>query len=240
MKMSSIFAVLIGVGLAGLLAAVWSGLTGMGALEGSAIDLHRRLALAGVILAVMVHSVVFVYMIGTGRAIKDATRDFGIDPAFYQEHIALKWRAAPWALACTALLAATAVLGGVAESGGVWGWIHPLAAVLTLLVNLGGFPAEHRAIRSNGALLGRVAEATEVRNRAQLERGEDPAPPLSGLSSGGWGLVLAGSAWLPWLYGKYVMGRPGLPAWPFAVLSAAGILGFLWNLRQGHRGSSLS
>ncbi|MFQ5750150.1 MAG: hypothetical protein ACE5H3_11950 [Planctomycetota bacterium] len=235
--MSSIFAVLIGAGLAGLLAAVWSGLTGMGTLEASDLGLHRRLALAGAILAVLVHSVVFVYMIGTGRAIKDATGDFGIDPLLYQEHIALKWRAAPWALACTVLLAATAVLGGVAESGGVWKWIHPLAAVLTLLVNLGGFPAEFRAIRDNGALLGRVAEATAARNRARLERGEDPAPPLSSLSPGGWGLVVAVSAWLP---ARFVMGRPDLPAWPFAVVSVFGILGFLRNLRHGHGRGGLS
>jgi hypothetical protein len=185
------------------------------------------MALAGAILMVFVHSIVFVYMIGTGRAIKDAVREFSVPEELYTEHCDYKWRAAPWALTCTVLVVATAVLGGVTDSGGVVRWIHPILAVATLIANLYGLPAEYRTIRDNGDLLDRVAIATSEKNRDKLEQGIDPAPPLSPLTGGGWSLVLAASAWLPWLYMRYVMGRADLPWWPFLAVSAIFVAAFL-------------
>lgn len=226
MRMSGIFAVLVGVALAGLLAALYTGIISTGSLIGSGLETHRKLALGGAILVVLVHSVVFVYLIGTGRAIKDATRDHDVDPDLYREHVGYKWRAAPWALACTVATVATSVLGGALE-GGEAGWLHPLAAVVTLLCNLFGLPAEYRAIRDNGGLLDRLAMATRARNLVKIAAGQDPAPPLSPLSPTGWFLVMAVSAWLPWLYVRFIMGRSELPALPFAVVSAVFLAGFL-------------
>ena len=113
------------------------------------------------------------------------------------------------------------------QGTGFWSWFHPLFAVLALLCNLFGLPAEYRAIRDNGGLLDRVARATAEKNRKQLEQGLDPAPPASPLSGAGWSLVLGLSAWLPWVYMRFVMGRSTLPWWPFAVASLVLLLPFL-------------
>ncbi|HEX9792592.1 MAG TPA: hypothetical protein VGC54_01280 [Planctomycetota bacterium] len=233
MRMSSIFAVLVGVALAGLFAALGTGLAGMGALDADGLRTHRFLALGGAILIVAVHSMVFVYMIGTGRAIKDAVSDHGIDPALYREHIVLKWQAAPWALACSSLTVATAVLGGVVEAGLATAWLHPLAGLVTFVLNLFGLPAIWRAIRANGLLLDRVTAATAAANHEILARGEDPAPPASVLGPAGWMLLLAASAWLPWLYLRFVMGRSDFPAWPFVIASALCLAGFAREVVRG-------
>ena len=231
MRMSAIFAALCGVALAGLIGALGTGLTA-GGLDESSLVAHRGMALAGAILVVFAHSVVFVYMIGTGRAIKDAVRDFDVDQALYDEHCDYKWRAAPWALTCTALVVATAVLGGVTDSGGVAVWIHPILAVATLIANLYGLPAEYRTIRDNGVLLDRVAEVTAEKNRDKIAAGVDPAPPASPLTGGGWSLVMAASAWLPWLYIRYVMGRSDTPWWPFLAASLIFVVAFVRGLRK--------
>ncbi|KAA3609059.1 MAG: hypothetical protein DWQ01_10785 [Planctomycetota bacterium] len=227
--MHKIFAVMVGVALAGLFAAMGTGLSGMGAIDPSGLDAHRRFALGGSILVVMVHSLVFVYMIGTGRAIKDAVRDHGIEARYYEIHKRYKWQAAPWALSCATLGVATPVLGGVAESAMAGTWLHPLLAVISLVANFFGLPAEYRTIKENGKLLDKVAEVTAEVNRDKIERGEDPAPPLSPLTPAGWNLVWAGSAWLPWLYIRFVMGRSDLTPWPFALISAFALFGWFRN-----------
>ncbi len=236
MRMSSIFALLAGTSLAGMLAALGTGLA-QGA--GEAAFLHRGLGLAGAILMLFTHSIVFVYMIGTGRAIKDAVRDHGVDRAFYVEHVGYKWQASPWAMTCASLSVATAVLGGMVEAGAAAAWLHPLVALATVVAQALGLPAEYRTIRANGRLLDRVAEATAERNRAVLERGEDPAPPLSPLSATAWTWILAVSAWLPWLYIRFIMGERGAAWWPFAVLSLLFLLGGLGRRpAQEEEGSS--
>lgn len=217
--MSSIFAVLIGVALAGLIGALYSGLFAGDPFRAGAAEKHRLVALAGAFLVLLAHSVVFIYMIGTGRAIKDAVRDHGVPrELYYQLHWAYKWRAAPWALSCTVLIVATAVLGGVVDSAQASAWIHPILAILCLLANLVGLPTEWRAIRDNGLLLERVAEETAARNRKLLDRGLDPAPPASPFGPASWSVILAFSALLPWLYLRFVMGRNDVDFWPFGAI----------------------
>lgn len=232
--MSSIFLVLVGVALGALLTALGTGMAAWGDLAGTGLVRHRQVALGCAILLVLVHSVVFVYMIGTGRAIKDAVRDHGIAPRYYEVHKGYKWRAAPWALACAVLTVACAVLGGAVATGGGAAWLHPLAGVMVLVANLFGLPEIWKAIRDNGRLLDEVAAATAAVNREVIARGEDPAPPLSTLPRDRWLLILAASAWLPWLYIRFVMaGRT--PWWPFAVV--CGLLLLLW-VRERVRGAA--
>ncbi|TAH38141.1 MAG: hypothetical protein EYC70_05835 [Planctomycetota bacterium] len=219
--MHSIFGLLVGAALAGLLAALVTGLGALGSLEQhSGLAAHRALGLGGSILVLLTHSVVLVYLIGTGRAIKDATNDYQLDAGFYALHRAIKWRAAPWATLNTFVIVAAAVLGGVVETGGAAAWLHPLAALLALLLNAVGLPSIWRAIRDNGVLLDQVVAASWEKNRPVLESGGDPKPQASLLTPAGWALLLALSAWLPWLYLRFVMGRGSVPPWPFAALSA--------------------
>lgn len=226
MRMTSIFLVLVGVALGSLLTALGTGMAAWGDLDGSGLARHRQLALGCAILLVLVHSMVFVYMIGTGRAIKDAVRDHGIAPRFYEVHKGYKWRAAPWAMAGALLTVVTAVLGGAVATGSGAAWAHPLAGVMVLAANLFGLPEIWKAIRDNGRLLNEVAAATAAVNREVIARGEDPAPPLSTLPRTRWYLILAGSSWLPWLYMRYVMGGRHTAWWPFAA--ACGLFLLLW------------
>lgn len=233
MRMHRIFGLLVGAALAGLLAAVVTGFGAMGSLEpGAGLLHHRALALGGAILVLLTHSMVFVYMIGTGRAIKDATNDYQLDARFYEVHKTYKWRAAPWATANTFVIVAAAVAGGVADTGSAASWIHPLLALAALLLNALGLPAIWRAIADNGRLLDEVVAASWEKNGPILAQGGDPKPEASLLTPAGWAWLLALSAWLPWLYVRYVMGRGTLPCWPFAAVSAGcALLGTLAALR---------
>lgn len=235
--MHTLFGLLVGVALAGLLAALLTGLRAMGGLgEPTGMDVHGVLGLAGSILVLFTHSMVFVYLIGTGRAIKDASNDYGLDARYYEEHKLCKWRAAPWATLNTLVIVATAVLGGLVDADGAARWLHPLCALAALLLNALGLPAILRAIRDNGALLDQVVAASWEKNRAVLAAGGDPRPEASLLTTGGWALLLALSAWLPWLYVRYVMGRSSLSPVPFAAVSALFFVLYLAAaLRRGGR-----
>lgn len=225
MRMSTLFGALVGVSTAGLLAALASGLLAWGSLDPGRGAAHRALALGGAILVLLTHSIVFVYMIGTGRTIKDAVRDLDLDPHYYEVHKSYKWRTAPWALLCALAVTATAVLGGLAARTSAGAWLHPLMGLATLLLHAFGLPAIWRAIGDNGRLLDRVASAAAARRSAAGAPGGAPAVSGSALTPAGWSLVLAASAWLPWLYVRFVMGR-ALPAWPFAAASALALAAF--------------
>ena len=85
---------------------------------------HLLLGLVACLLLLFSHSWVMFYLIGTGKAIKDAVRDHGLDPAFAEETKRFKNASYPWLMLAMALVMATFILGGGVATGFVPSWVH--------------------------------------------------------------------------------------------------------------------
>ena len=119
-------------------------------------DFHSILGLFQTLLACLTHSVVFVYFLGTGRAVKEVIEKQNLDVAALAVTRRLKARAFPFAFSSALLAVAVAILGGAASrASGFVPW-HAGLAIGSLAFNLLSFVREYGAIRDNQKLLSQV------------------------------------------------------------------------------------
>jgi hypothetical protein len=93
------------------------------------------------------------YLIGTGKAIKDAVRENGLDPAFTEETRRFKNVSYPWLMLAMALVMATFILGGGVATGAVPSWVHHLLFYAAVLVQGYTLWIERRVLADNERLM---------------------------------------------------------------------------------------
>ena len=214
-----------------------------GAVDPAVLEHHQIGGLMVCILTVFVHSVNFVYFLGTGLAVKEARKNWGIGAGWLQQTRAFKLKAYPIAMVAIAATVATGILGGAVKSGTISPLVHRSLAIAATLLSLAAFVVALRLMLRNGWMLalirGEVAEirAAAARGEAILTpSGEKPelvkrpdevkrAP--AGFLAARACFFLGVSLWVlfAWLWFQHVvngkwsdLGRVG---WiPFAVLSA--------------------
>jgi hypothetical protein len=172
--MRNIFAILAGLNLLSLLVAFAAGLFSWfgGSLQTSGDSryiIHFYCGLFAVILNLAVHSIIFIYFLGTGRWVKEVAIAYGIPdvplPKLTRE---LKRKVFPAALFAMLIPIATAAAGAGVQLR-EWPWYaHGSLALLALLINIWAYGVEYRTIRTNAGVLDDVL--TEV-DRIRAERG---------------------------------------------------------------------
>jgi hypothetical protein len=217
-----------------LLASAWTGLTGS--------PHHLAVGLAGSIATVAAHSLLILFMIVSGRILREAMRARSLDGAFLGElNRFFERRAAyPAALFAVLLTAAAAVLGYGQHAFGMPPWVHPLAGALALVLNLFSFSIETRALAENQRLMDKASSELDRIDR-ELALRQMPEPlaegdPLRSLVRLGWTIGLG--AWLPYLYQLLIVwkgraSRVGLHPW--IEISALGFLILLLTWRERMR-----
>ena len=130
---------------------------------------HFGLGLGSAVLALLVHCLVFTYLLGTGRWVKEVTIAYQLpDEPWHKETRELKRRTYPVALIAM-LVPIAAGAAGLGNQLLRWPWwIHFTIATITLLVNLWAFRIEYRNIALNSRVLDEVM--VEV-DRICAERG---------------------------------------------------------------------
>ena len=131
--------------------------------------LHMFLGLTATTTTLFLHSLVFIYFLGTGRWVKEVAIAYAIpDQPLPKLTRDLKRRAFPAALfAMLVPIAASAAGGGAATMGWPWPW-HASLAVVTLAVNVWAFAVEYRCVRTNAGVIDDVMREVE---RIRAERG---------------------------------------------------------------------
>jgi hypothetical protein len=132
--------------------------------------LHIFLGLLAVLTNLGVHSLIFIYFLGTGRWVKEVALAYRIPdeplPKLTRE---LKRQAFPPAL--TAMLvpiAAAAAGAGVHTQEWWWVW-HASLATASLLVNLWAYWVEYRSVAVNAGIIDQVMrEVDEIRAKHGL------------------------------------------------------------------------
>ena len=182
MAMTHILARLAAVNAAALLAAfalgVYSNLHGGpfgSASDPNSYPLHLIIGLFAVILNLGLHCLVFIYLLGTGRWVKEVALAYTLPdvplPKLTRE---LKRRTFPPALLAMLVPIGTAAAGmAQLHRYGAWaGGLHLSLALAALAVNVWAFRIEYRNVASNAAVIDRVMQEVE---RLRAERGLLPS-----------------------------------------------------------------
>lgn len=91
---------------------------------GADMSRHVLVALASSLLLLFSHCWIMFYLIGTGKAIKEAVAEHGLEPALIEETKRFKNRSYPPLMLAMALAMATFILGGGAATNSLPSWIH--------------------------------------------------------------------------------------------------------------------
>jgi len=213
-------------------ALAWTAVTG--ALDAQA---HLGAGLFTAVLGIALHTLVILFMIVTGRVLKEAMRTRPLGPEFLVElnEFFARQRAYPLAGLGAVSIVAAGVLGFAPRGFGLDPAWHVSAGAVALALNLWAMREEHRALRANQGLLDRTAAELD-----RLDREQRAGAPLADpeVADGiepkhleRWGAVIAVSAWLPYLYWGLINWRGDLSRvslHPWIEISGLGLV--LWWL----------
>ena len=116
-------------------------------------DLHVLLALAASLLILFSHSWIMFYLIGTGKAIKEAVTEHRLPEEWIQRTKDFKNHCYPAMMLAMALVMATFILGGGVERRVLPGWIHHALVYLALMSQLRALWRETGALKDNRDLM---------------------------------------------------------------------------------------
>lgn len=121
---------------------------------------HILIAFASSLLLLFSHCWIMFYLIGTGKAIREAVEEYDLEPEMVEKTKAYKSDSYPWLMLAMGMIIATFVLGGGAYSGAIGSWMHHALFYLTAGVQVWTLLIEGRVLLSNERLM------TEINRRA--------------------------------------------------------------------------
>jgi hypothetical protein len=146
------------VGLMATLGVVATAVLGylLSAPTDSEMPRHVLVGLASRLLLLFSHCWIMFYLIGTGKAIKDAVKEGGLDPAFAEETKRFKNASYPSMMLAMGLVMATFILGGGVATGSIPGWVHHGLFYAAILVQCWSLRIEWRVLTDNERLMAEV------------------------------------------------------------------------------------
>lgn len=124
--------------------------------------LHFLVGLSAALWTLLVHCIIFIYFLGTGRWVKEVALAYDLpDQPLPRLTRDLKRRTFPPALFAM-LTTIAAAMAGAAAHVGAWPWfVHAILALAALAVNGWAFRVEYQCLSINGAVLEEVTLAVE-------------------------------------------------------------------------------
>jgi hypothetical protein len=165
------------VGVMATLGLIASAILGYGLHGPLGPDMQRHVlvALASCLLLLFSHCWIMFYLIGTGKAIKDAVKEFGLEQKLVEDTKRFKNVSYPWLMLAMGTAMATFILGGGAATGSLPPWLHHILFYATLLAQARALQLEARVLVENESLMADVD-----RRLAVLGGGAAPGPARSG------------------------------------------------------------
>ncbi|MBM3995312.1 MAG: hypothetical protein FJ303_14340 [Planctomycetes bacterium] len=123
---------------------------------------HFVFGLTTAILALAVHCLIFTYLLGTGRWVKEVTLAYKLpDEPWHKQTRELKRETFPPAL-FSMLIAIAAAAAGAGSQLQEWPWyVHMTLGLLTLVINLWAFRIELRNVELNAEIIDAVKDECE-------------------------------------------------------------------------------
>jgi hypothetical protein len=199
-----------------LLWTAWTGFAGGG-------ERHVSVGLLASVFAVLAHTLVILFMLVTGRVLKEAMATRPFPQAFLVElnEFFARKKAYPAALLGASATAAAAVLGYAHRGFSTPTWVHSAAGCAAIAVNAWAIVHEVRALQENRSLIDRAAmelDRIDLAGRESRGAHELAIEPYDPARVGRWALIVALSAWFPYLYWALIVwrgdfGRVSLHPW---------------------------
>jgi hypothetical protein len=146
----------VGIGLIGIVAAAVFGLT---AVDGADISRHISFGIFSTMITLLAHSMMMFYLIGKGKAVKDAMKEGGYEPdgTEYRQFVARFSQArkpvfsiATYAMAATMI---TAILGASVDTGVLPPVVHAMIAYGAVACNLAAIKIEVDALAASSRVV---------------------------------------------------------------------------------------
>lgn len=195
---------------------------------------HLLLVLAGSVLAVSLHCLVFGIFTGAGKDTRELVQDLNLDRDWALKTKAFRKTNFPPALYSIFFLMFAIFAGGALSTRmtPIFHWVHGILAWGAVLYNVKTFWLEYASIRENSRILKQVnREAAKAASGVQWKQ-VIPNIDLEPVSPVEWGThvfalgkflcFLGYNLFLPYIYTRYIMGMIKMPFWPY--LTAAVVL----------------
>lgn len=123
---------------------------------GAAMTPHILIAFFSSLLLLFTHSWVMFFLIGTGKAIREAVQRLHLEPQLIEDTKRFKNESYPWIMAALGTVIATFVLGGGAYAEAVPSWIHHVLFWVTAVVQVRTLLIEGRVLFENDRLMATI------------------------------------------------------------------------------------
>jgi hypothetical protein len=144
-----------------LLTAVFVGLGGLGAtivtgLWGGDLARHVSFGLFATLVTLLAHSMMMFYLIGKGKAVKDAMAEHSLSGDQYRRIAAARKPVFSMGTLAMALTMVTAILGASVDTGVLPAIVHGMIAYGAVACNLAALKIELDALSASGRIVDEV------------------------------------------------------------------------------------
>ena len=153
---------------AALITATFVGIAGLGysaVLGFTAADLflHTSLGIFATLVTLLAHSMTMFYLIGKGRAVREAVTEGELSPELYAAVARARRPVFTVAVIAMALTMATAILGGGVDTRTVPDTVHAVLALAAIAANIAALRTEVIAMISSTKVVAEVNRLLQVR-----------------------------------------------------------------------------
>jgi hypothetical protein len=144
-----------------LLTAVFIGLTGLAAtavlgLRGADISRHISFGIFSTLITLLAHSMMMFYLIGKGKAVKDAMAEHSVAGDYYRRIAVARKPVFGMATLAMAVTMTTAILGASVDTGVLPPMVHAMIAYGAIACNLAAGKIEIDALLQSSRIVDEV------------------------------------------------------------------------------------
>lgn len=156
--MSAALITAVFVGIAGL---AYSAILGFTATVSADVFLHTSLGIFSTLLTLLAHSMTMFYLIGKGKAVREAAAEGHLSPEFYAAVARVRRPVFSIATVAMAVTMVAAILGGGVDTGSIPTIVHSTLAVLAIVTNVAALRTEIVAMVSSAKVVAEVDQLLE-------------------------------------------------------------------------------
>jgi len=138
------------IGLAGLVTTVVFGLLG------TDVSRHISFGIFSTLVTLLAHSMMMFYLIGKGKAVKDAMKEHSVSGDFYRRIAAARKPVFSIATLAMAVTMVTAILGASVDTGVLPSMVHALIAYAAVACNVAALKIEISALTQSTGIVEEV------------------------------------------------------------------------------------
>tara|TARA_Y100000588_G_C14226096_1_gene913186 strand:- start:876 stop:1358 length:483 start_codon:yes stop_codon:yes gene_type:complete len=148
------------LGISGLCYSTYLGFI---VIETSDILAHTSFSIFSILITLLAHSMTMFYLIGKGKAIREAAEEGSLSTAFYRDVVVARRPVFSKATIAMSLTIVTAVFGGGVDIGSIPLFLHSTLAIVAIVSNLLALRVEILAMLTCSRIVAEVDALLEKR-----------------------------------------------------------------------------